>query len=237
MWSIGATLGATRPERLVKRAGPLLVLAVALAGCGGEGDTRAPPPGAALSPESPPSPGGERSDCDRKGIDVARGREGRCRENGVNFTVVDRDHVLELRELRARLLDVSVTERVSDRFAGAKTAAGTFVVLALEVTNKLGRRAYFDLTQGQARLAIGGRTYVEDFEAENGPVPDSFLFMDDSTLAPGETTAGKLVFDVPAPVAARLTRPRSGANLLIVNFTEEGAWDRVGDIGVIRLWQ
>lgn len=218
------------------RAVPFL-LAVALAACGGDGDRRAPPPGAALSPESPATPGEEQSDCDRRGIDVARGREGRCRENGVDFTVVDRGHVLELRELEARLLDVEIVERVSDRFAGTETAAGAFVVVTLAVTNKLDRRAYFDLAQGQARLAVGGRTYVEDFEAENGPVPDSFLFMDDSTLRPGETSTGKIVFDVPPAVAAGLTKPRSGADLLILNFTDEGAWDRVEDIGVIRLWQ
>ncbi|MDP8944279.1 MAG: DUF4352 domain-containing protein [Actinomycetota bacterium] len=219
------------------RTVPLALLAVALAACGGDGAMTAPSPGAALSPEAPAVPGQEASDCDRRGIDVARGREGRCRENGITFTVVDRDHLLELRELKVRLLDLEIAERVSDRAAGTETAAGAFVILTLAVTNKLDRPAHFDLAQGQARLAVGGRTYVEDFDAENGPVPDSFLFSDDSAIRPDRTRSGKIVFDVPAIVAARLTRPRSGANLLVLDFSDEGAWDRVEEVGVIRLWR
>ena len=201
----------------LNRLAPLLLLCVSLAACGGtERDV---------------------SDCDRRGINARQGREGRCIEEGVVHAVVNRGNVLRLRELEVRLLGVDTRMRVADRYAGSEVADGAFVILTLAVRNKLDVATPFDIAQNQVSLVIGRRTYREDFEAENGPVADSFLFTDDTAVRPNETDTGKIVFDVPSEAAERIQARTQAAELRFLNFTDAGRWDRAGEVGIIRLWR
>ncbi len=111
-----------------------------------------------------------------------------------------------------------------------------FVVLRLDVVNKLARPARFGRPvrpgrQPQVMLRVGGRWYPEYPVAELG-VRDGFS-RQHRPIAAGELRSGRVVFAVPRSSARRLA---SGRNLLAVaGFTETGGPLRPRSLGLIDL--
>ncbi len=79
----------------------------------------------------------------------------------------------------------------------SETADGSFVVITLEVTNRLNRSVRVGgIGTSLAALRIGGRRYTEDFQTASTALESSFLTQPNA-LPPGEMMTADVVFDIP----------------------------------------
>lgn len=173
--------------------------------------------------------------CDAMGINRKQGREGICVERGRRFVVVDKGSTLRLKELNARLVNIEMTDSVTGApGAGTASASGTFVIVTLAITNKLDGPVIFDEFQEQVFLLLGGNRYSEDFDAENGPVQESFTWQG-KEIQPEATQTGAVVFDVPNKVLADLNKD---GNIFILNFSEADSLSGQPKVfGIIRTYE
>jgi hypothetical protein len=80
---------------------------------------------------------------------------------------------------------------------------------------------------------LDGKSYTEDFHAENQADAQSFV-TNNSAIQPGESTTGDLVFDVPPAAAARATNdPRDV--LIIGNFGDDLSQQQPSKLGLVAL--
>lgn len=173
------------PGWLVSLVKSLVILGVGIAigavvfdgGSGGNGQGESEPisarggkAAARLSGAGSSSETKVQGDCESKGITKSRGREGTCREGGTEVVVVDRNSVLKLSELNARLISVDSNAVRSNPGMGTERAGGEFVTFELEITNKLSQPDYFDDFQDQVKLSLRGATYTQDFDVQNGVI-------------------------------------------------------------------
>ena len=183
---------------------------------------------------SAPSPAA--GSCDAKGINIKVGKEGTCIANmGVRLTVVNRDSTLKLKTLKAKLVGARTADSLSSE-GETKAASGTFLVLTLSVTNRLSSPTQFDQDQDQVNLDINNKVFTENFDAENGPDMQSFLWKQED-IQPGATVTGEAVFDLPNKALREYTRNlrKYGNNIDVLDFGQ--TFDNATAIGIIRLWQ
>jgi hypothetical protein len=96
------------------------------------------------------------------------------------------------------------------------TATGRFLVITLGVTNDADSPEMFGPPGIQQTEIVGhGRSYSEDFAAENGPDPRSCVSMQGS-IQPQGTATCDVVYDMPTPAIARART--HGLGLLVANF-------------------
>jgi hypothetical protein len=178
-------------------------------------------------------------DCTAKGITPAQGKEGACTDSaGQKFLVVNRRSTLRMTELRAAVQDVR-TEKTLTSNTGTSRAKGMFLIVTLNVTNKLNQPQKFDSDQNQVILYAGkDKKYTENFDAENGQDQDSFLWKKED-IQPDQTGTGDIVFDVPANIALGYDKPVVGAELGVLNFSDASSSASSPSLGIgeIRLFR
>ncbi len=175
------------------------------------------------------------SDCKAKGIDSNARKEGTCEADGSKLVVVNKDSVLRLKTLAARLTGMRVRKTISGP-NGSKTTKGKFVTFDLAITN---------LTDAPAAVAVGqfwlnfGGAQAEALEVDEDFEPRSFLARD-RPIPPGGTEAGTVTFGVTTKGAAHLT---DSGNLDLVNlgspisiYEPEGLFS-APEFGVFRTYQ
>lgn len=166
--------------------------------------------------EPPPAPPGPPT-CDELKADLS---EGLCqRESGDEYIVANRDSELDLKELKARIVDIETADVLTD--VGVTRANGTFLIFTLDITNELPSPVQFSESQEQTYFAIGtnsrnGAVYTEDFDAENGGDEQSFAWQFEE-IQPGTTQRGTVIFDVPPEAIQELEKT---GNLGILNFSD-----------------
>jgi hypothetical protein len=98
-------------------------------------------------------------------------------------------------------------------------AHGTFVIVTVEVENRERSAQMWD--SKQSSLLVGGSTYEEAFNAENGPDEHSLVWstLFSRKLQAGETKTGDLVYDLPHSAMESLEH--EGAVVAIRDFGEE----------------
>lgn len=172
-------------------------------------------------------------DCDEAGINAEVQNEGTCLSEGDEVVVVNRDSTLRLSDLTARVENVELTDSVSGQGEGFGTevADGQFVVIDLTVKNLLDSPVSFD-SEGQALLTSSGKEFTEDFDALNGPVPDSFLWQGEE-IQPGATQTGALVYDIPDRFAANV---ETDGNIAVFAFADAARSVPKLPYGLIRLY-
>jgi hypothetical protein len=181
---------------------------------------------------SPVAGSDEPGDCEELGINYKELKEGECTENGSTLVVINRDSTLKLPELNVRLLNIETTESVGGEFE-TENANGIFAVFTLEVKNKLHSPVTFDEGQEQVSLLVNENEYTEDFEAANGPLESSFLWIGEP-IQPEATQTGDVIFDVPRSIARKI---ETEGNLNVLNFTDTGTYAPPEKaLGVIRTY-
>ena len=132
------------------------------------------------------------SDCGAKGISSRLHEEGSCMEGDTKLVVVNKHSVLKLDSLEAEIGGISERKRMSGPL-GTATAAGTYVVIDLAITNLTDAPVTF--SGGQALLLLD-RSYGEDVAIDAQHEPRSFLARS-RKIPPGETEEGTVTFLVP----------------------------------------
>jgi hypothetical protein len=216
-------MGRWRNMRGSTRAIAVLTAAagLALAGCGGGG-------------------GGDNTkttfataSCDSKGINNAAGNTGTCLRDGITYTVVNKNQVLQLEQLDAQVVNVQTEKEIHSSPQRKAIAKGRFVIVSLRVKNKLDRPQRFGGPGfEQAELAIGGHRYPEGAPATT-LLRASFLGR--GPIDGGKTVTGSVAFEVPTSLAENLAKEK--AILAILNFTDAGKIDQPTRLGIIRLWK
>lgn len=176
-------------------------------------------------------------DCDALGINSTERNEGTCIDtNGATYTVVNRNSVLRLPDLTARFVGIEMTDAVSGggQGFGSATANGTFVIIRLAIKNTGHAPVSFDSSQDQVVLILNNKSFTEDFDAENGPVGDSFVWQQHD-IQPGETQVGSVVFDMPNQFVSRV---ETEGDIGISTFRQVDAYRQLDDVpyGEIRLY-
>lgn len=160
-------------------------------------------------------------DCDAQGINASEGAEGTCVSTvGQRVTVADRDDTATTPAMEVKLLDVETPRSL--RRAGKKSerANGVFVVLTLQVRNRLKEPVEFD-PAGQVELHLGGQPY---FSIDEGT----------TTIDAGERRKGTVAFDVPKDVAGGLD---TNGNVFVHPFAEAGFEGEQATIAVLRTYK
>lgn len=193
---------------------------LALAGCGGGGSDNTKTTAATAS-------------CDSKGINNTVGNTGTCIRDGITYTVVNKNQVLDLEQLDAKVVNVQTEKAVQSAPTRKAVARGRFVIVTLQVKNKLGKPQRFGGPGfEQAELAIGGIQYPE------GAAATSLLraaFLGRGPIDGGKTVTGSVAFEVPTKAAQNLVKEK--AVLAIANFNDAGKIDTTKRLGIIRLWK
>ena len=173
------------------------------------------------------------NDCDELGINFQEQKEGACDDDGTTLHVVNRDTTLQLPELSARLVDIELTDAVGGEYT-SEAADGTFAVFTLEIKNKLHAPMEFDQFQEQVSLSINENVFTQDFDAANGPLESSFLWIGEA-IQPQATQTGSVVFDLPKSVAKKV---ETDGNLMIVNFSDADSYGEGTQepLGIIRTY-
>lgn len=204
----------------MKALGGVMCVVVGLlaASCGGDDENSAGP--------------AIRSGCDEQGINAKERREGTCTDNGIRYTVVNRDSKLRTRELDARLVEVEQVKSIDGDLGSITAARGTFVIFRLAITNRL--RVPTDFRDGQILLNLRSYSYpVTNHNEENEALEDSFVNQRDSKIQPGETRTGAVVFDIPIAAIKLLGKP--GSTLYVLPFSQVGL-ERPERLGEFRLY-
>jgi hypothetical protein len=217
MW-LGRNIGAS------SRAFAVLMAAagLAIAGCGGGGGDNTKTTAATAS-------------CDSKGINNTVGNTGTCIRDGITYTVVNKNQVLQLEQLDAKFVSMQIEQSVTEspKRKAVANAGGQYVVVALQVKNKLDSPTRFGGPGfEQAELAIGGHQYPEGASATTLLRTD---FLGHGPLGAGKTFTGSVAFEVPTKLAENLAKEK--AVLAISNFNDAGKIDTTKRLGIIRLWK
>jgi hypothetical protein len=128
-------------------------------------------------------------------------------------------HHLVLSGLSARYVSKETAPSVSSTGSTAK-AHGMFVIVTLELTNH--ERSPQEWKSEQSSLLVGGNTYDEAFNAENGPDEHSLVWTIGGIggkLQPEETRTGDVIYDVPSSVLHTLET--QGGAVALRDFGEE----------------
>jgi hypothetical protein len=206
-----------------------LVIALAAAACGGNGQT--PPHSAPARPVTSVTSAAS-TDCNRLGINPTGMREGTCTQQGTTYVIVDENHTLNLHSLRAHLNGIGTQSSLGN--AASATPNGKLLVLSLVLTNRLTASQTFDASgTQQAGLILDRTVYDEDPAAEHS---DLGSCLNRPAIPPGQAVTCAVVFDVPTAAAADLGRHGSG-DIYVVDFGEDlagGASPQT--VGQIRLY-
>ncbi len=215
--------------------------ALALSGCGievvpaeHERQHARMPPAPLLRATSSSAP--EAGACRDHGAHRGRHAAGACGRSPQRVVVVGRGDTLELGELTVRVLEQTVRRTLPATRARLVDPHYTFVLMRLDVVNKLARPARFGRAvdvgrQPQVMLRLAGRWYPEYQQAER-KIRDGFG-RQRRPIPAGELRSGRVVFGVPRTHARRLAH---GSNALgVVGFGETGGSLRPGTLGLIRL--
>jgi hypothetical protein len=214
-----------------------LIVAV-LGACGGDSGpetvvktvTQSEPPATEQSTTDESAAPSSDASCEEQGINSEERNEGTCTDNGVRYTVVNKDSMVRIPEVSARLVSIEQVKTLSSDI-DTLTANGIYVIFRVAVKNRLNVPTAVE--EGQFVLVVNDKNYTENFDAENGVVEDSFVWQSDD-LQPGETRTGALVFDIPTPAAGEVERV---GNLSVVPFSEVGYSERPTHVGSIRLYE
>jgi hypothetical protein len=155
-------------------------MACLLAGCGGAAKTvtvttPANNPGATTNTATTTSPPTTTSaasgphQCPNFGSPGAVPSGIKCTSNGILFTFEHQNGVVHLKTLNAQVVGVRTASSLSDGSISSATAQGEFVIITLTILNKTTSPQTFE-TPGNDPTALagqGGRTYSENFDAEN----------------------------------------------------------------------
>lgn len=175
-----------------------------------------------LEVDDRPEGGAERPyDCDAQGINASEGAEGTCVSTvGQRVTVADRGDTATTPAMEVRLLDVETPRSLRRGGKKSKRANGVFVVLTLQVRNRLKEPVEFD-PPGQVELHLGGQPY---FSIDEGT----------TTIDAGERREGTVAFDVPEDVAEGLD---TSGNVFVHPFAEAGFEGDQATIAVLRTYK
>jgi hypothetical protein len=187
------------------------------------------------TPTTPPTPVVNPNDnCEAKGIDAQRLRQGSCKTKGTAITVVNSDRSLGLKSLTLRINRISTSNSLSDGSGQSAIAHGRFVTVNVTVGNRADSAQTFDgVGTQQTQLFLSKDTFNEDFEAENGPDQNSCLWnAPDAGIQPEETQTCDVVFDVPSHLIGQID---TTGNLDVINFGDDLS-SPTGTIGVIRTY-
>jgi hypothetical protein len=163
----------------------------------------------------------EAFDCDAQGINIDEGQGGTCVDAaGRRVTVVDRGETATTPALEVTLLDVQTPRTLSRDGEASRRADGIFVLLDLEVRNRLEEPVEFD-SAGQVELMLDGQPY---FSAEDGT----------TTIDPGEERTGTVAFDVPEDVVGAL---ETNGNVFVLPFPEADSEGEQATVAVLRTYE
>lgn len=156
-------------------------------------------------------------DCDALGINQEERKEGFCIDpGGLRVKVANPGNTATTPQMDVRLVSTETTDTLSSD-VGTERAEGTFVVVTLEVTNKLSSPATFE-AEGQTELVLNDNNFTPDFDAMNMP-GDSFVWNSDP-IQPGNSRTGTVVFDVSEKAADDLDQ---GGNVYVFQFSDASA--------------
>ncbi len=147
---------------------------------------------------------GQPFDCDAQGINVDEGEEGTCvAADGRRVTVADRGSPATTPAMEITLTDVETPRSLSREGRTSRRAGGVFVLLTLQVGNRLDEPVEFD-PGSQVELELGGDRY---FSEEMGT----------TTIESGEQREGTVAFDVPENAVDAL---ETNGNVFFLPFEE-----------------
>lgn len=165
---------------------------------------------------------GQPFDCDAQGINIDEGEEGTCvAADGQLVTVADRGSPATTPAMEITLVDVETPSSLSREGRTSRRAGGVFVLLTLQVRNRLEEPVEFD-PGSQVELQLGGDRY---FSEEAGR----------TTIEPGEEREGTVAFDVPENAADDLD---TNGNVFFLPFEEaRGLGDDEATTAVLRTYE
>ena len=208
------------------------ILAVALAvvlitGGGGDRDETTTTANDGTEAKAP-----EKNECEEKGISVAPRNEGTCTDGGTTYNVVNRDGVLELSNLEAKLLDLRKAKAISSG-SGESTAAKerTYAIFELSITNRGDAPATFE--EGQTVVFVNGALYRPGVKLQKNE-EESFLSQN-ASIQPEDTQVGTVTFNMWIKDFEELER--KDGNLDMVEFGSKGEVLQQEEVGTIRLYQ
>jgi len=201
--------------------------ALALAGCGGAARPHGSPVATTAATALP--------SCADAGITDRTLNEGRCLRRAQQLTVVNREHLLVLPGLNVGLGRQGVQASLPARTAVSERGY-VFLVLKLDVTNKLAREVRFGTPvnagrQPQVRVLLGGHEYVESAAAERLLAG---AFVNQPPIPPSGHRSGLVV--VPIPESQGSAVNASGNTLGVLDFGDVGTSTVPRAIGLIRLF-
>ena len=170
--------------------------------------------------------------CNALGINSEELREGSCTWKGQDFVVVNKDSILTLDQLTARLVGISTADTLQGPSLGPESASGVFVIASVEITNTTNKPQTYDSSGDATSLTLGNDVYTEDFDVENGTATDSFVWRTEE-LQPDESMTGTLVYDVPANAVDHL---ETDGYLSLANFRDDSGLQRAKQLGLIRTY-
>lgn len=163
---------------------------------------------------------GDVYDCDAQGINANEGEGGTCVDAaGQRVTVADRDETATTPAMEVTLLDVETSRTLNRDGEASRRADGVFVVLTLQVRNRLEEPVDFD-PAGQVELRLDGQPY---FSADD----------ETTTIDPGEELTGTVAFDVPEDVVGALD---TNGNVFVQPFPEAGFEGEQATVAVLRTY-
>ena len=160
-------------------------------------------------------------DCDAQGINAYEGQGGTCvSAAGTVVTVADRGETATTPAMAVRLLDVETPRSLGKDGKNGRRADGVFVLLTLEVRNRLKEPVEFD-PAGQVELHLDGLPY---FSIDEGT----------TTIDAGERRRGTVAFDVPEDVADGLD---TSGNVFVHPFAKAASEGEEATIAVLRTYK
>lgn len=164
---------------------------------------------------------GKAFDCDAQGINVDEGQEGTCvAADGQRVTVADRGSPATTPAMEVTLVDVQTPRSLSREGRTSRRAGGVFVLLTLQVGNRLEEPVEFD-PGTQVELELGGDRY---FSEEAGT----------TTIEPGEERDGTVAFDVPEDALDDLD---TNGNVFVLPFEEASPDGDEATTAVLRTYE
>lgn len=160
-------------------------------------------------------------DCDAQGINAQEGAGGTCLSaTGDRVTVADRGEPATTPAMAVTLLDVETPRSLRRKGEAGRRANGAFVLLTLQVRNRLEEKVEFD-PAGQVELYLEGQPY---FSIEEGT----------TTIDPGESRTGTVAFDVPEDVVDSL---ETSGNVFVKPFAQAAFEGDQATIAVLRTYK
>ncbi len=164
---------------------------------------------------------GDLFDCDAQGINANEREGGACVDAvGQRVAVADRGETATTPVMEVTLLDVETPRTLTNDGKAGRRADGVFVLLTLEVRNRLKEPVEFD-PAGQVELRLDGQPY---FSTDEGT----------TRIDPGEERTGTVAFDVPEDVVGSL---ETNGNVFVLPFPEAGFEGEQATVAVLRTYE